>query len=77
MWSAIKHCELAQPMREPKNLPQVIIMLKELGQWKDRIASKNQDFNGLKIFLPDLFVEKSADGDPQDKYSDAVRSETD
>ena len=36
-------------MREPKDLPQSIIMLKELGQWKDRIASKNQDFKGLKI----------------------------
>jgi hypothetical protein len=36
-------------MREPKNLPQVIVMLKEIGQWKDRISSKNQNLNGLKI----------------------------
>lgn len=36
-------------MREPKTFAQAQVMLKELGQWKDRISSKNQDLNGLKI----------------------------
>jgi hypothetical protein len=36
-------------MREPKTLQQAVVMLKELGQWKDRISSKNQDLKGLKL----------------------------
>lgn len=36
-------------MRAVKDLKDVQIVLKEIGQWKDRINSSNQDFKGLKI----------------------------
>lgn len=36
-------------MRVVKSLDDVNVILKELGQWKDRLSSKNQDFKGLKI----------------------------
>lgn len=36
-------------MRKVSTIQDVQIVLKELGQWKDRLSSKNQDFKGLKI----------------------------
>lgn len=36
-------------MRQVKSLQDATIVIKELAQWKDRISSKNQNFNGLKI----------------------------
>lgn len=36
-------------MREIKTLSDATIVIKELAQWKDRLSSKNQNFNGLKI----------------------------
>lgn len=36
-------------MREIKDIKGARILGKELGQWKDRLSSKNQDLKGLKI----------------------------